>query len=110
MTLTEKLRGLWLNLIGLPKMIRTLFGPPPFDGYAVPEVPAVDLRDPKTSPIDGDVFKGVHGGLRRFRSFDTETDEAVFTRGDRPSPCREPRAKWLAWVAKATLVSKTESR
>lgn len=114
MTFFERLCRLWRGILNLPKTTRILFGPPPFDGYAEaetatdPGVPVVDRRDPKEAPIEGDVFAGVHGGIRRFRGFDMETNEAVFTRADRPSLCREPRVKWFTWVQSATIVSKNE--
>jgi len=112
MTFFERIRSLWRSFLNIPKTIAILFGPPPDDGYAEPAtdpgVPFVDLRDPKESPIEGDVFSGVHGGIRKFRGFDLETNEAVFTRAERPNLCREPRAKWFAWVKSATIVSKKE--
>jgi hypothetical protein len=112
MTCFERIASLWQRLLNIPRTIIIMFGPPPFDGYpenvADPGVPAVDRRDPKETPIAGDIFAGPHGGVRHFRGFNPETNEAEFTRADRPSLCREPRAKWFAWVKNATIVAKNE--
>lgn len=112
MTFFDRLRALWRSFLNIPNSIRILVGPPPYDEDherpTEPGLPAVDLRDPKVSPIEGDVFAGPYGGIRHFRGFDPETGEALFTRADRPGPCRETRVKWLAWVKKATIVAKNE--
>lgn len=112
MTFFERIRRLWRGILSFPKTIAVLCGPPPDDGYAEPATEpgtSATIRDPKVTPAGGDVFAGVHGGIRRFRGFDLDTGDAVFTRANRPNLYREPRAKWFNWVRSATIISRNET-